>query len=95
MLHLIWIKDTSDEGKGIKMKLLDCYRALYIETDENMTKRQNINNVAKNLIELTYHTTLAELTSLEQIVSTFMAEGDISHHVVEKLWEVYGKYRMK
>ncbi|ORZ04942.1 non-SMC mitotic condensation complex subunit 1-domain-containing protein [Absidia repens] len=83
-------KDTSDEGKGIKMKLLDCYRALYIEADENLSKRQNINNVAKNLIELTYHTTLADLTSLEQVLSTFMADGDISNHVVDKLWDVYG-----
>ncbi|KAI8092765.1 non-SMC mitotic condensation complex subunit 1-domain-containing protein [Halteromyces radiatus] len=90
MLHLIWIKDTSDEGKGIKMKLLDCYRTLYIEPDTKLSKRQNINNIAKYLIELTYHTTLAELTSLEQVLSTLMAEGDISNAVVEKLWEVYG-----
>ncbi|KAI8335552.1 non-SMC mitotic condensation complex subunit 1-domain-containing protein [Chlamydoabsidia padenii] len=90
MLHLIWIKDTSDEGKGIKLKLLDCYRTLYIDMDENLSKRQNINNIAKNLIALTYHTTLAELTSLEQVLSTLAAEGDISRPVVEKLWDVYG-----
>lgn len=91
MLHLIWIKDTSDEGKGIKLKLLECYRTLYIDMDDKLSKRQNINNIAKNLIELTYHTTLADLTSLEQVLSTLVVEGDISHSVVEKLWEVYGR----
>jgi condensin complex subunit 1 len=90
MLHLIWTKDTSDEGKGIKMKLLSCYENLYLEMDSKLTKRENISHIAKNLIELTYNTNLAELTSLEQLLSTLMSEQKLSYDVIEKLWSVYG-----
>ncbi|OBZ84409.1 Condensin complex subunit 1 [Choanephora cucurbitarum] len=90
MLHLIWTKDTSDEGKGIKVKLLSCYENLYLEMDAKLSKRENVNRVAKNLIQLTFDTTLAELTSLEQLLSTLMEEGKILNDVVQKLWSVYG-----
>ncbi|ORX60492.1 hypothetical protein DM01DRAFT_1300277 [Hesseltinella vesiculosa] len=90
MLHLIWTKDTSDEGKGIKMKLLGCYRSLYIDMDSKMSRRQNIAQIAKNLIELTYNATLADLTSLEQVLSILMKESAIIPEVIEKLWQVYG-----
>lgn len=90
MLHLIWTKDTSDEGKGIKMKLISCYENLYLEFDGKLSRKENINRIAKNLIQLTYDTTLAELTSLEQLLSTLMAENKISLDVIQKLWSVYG-----
>ncbi|KAI9263006.1 non-SMC mitotic condensation complex subunit 1-domain-containing protein [Helicostylum pulchrum] len=90
MLHLIWTKDTSDEGKGIKMKLLSCYKSLYLEKDAKLSQRENTARIAKNLIELTNDTTLAELTSLEQVLSTLMNENEISNGVIEKLWSVYG-----
>ncbi|KAI9481172.1 MAG: non-SMC mitotic condensation complex subunit 1-domain-containing protein [Benjaminiella poitrasii] len=90
MLHLIWTKDTSDEGKGIKMKLISCYESLYLQIDSKLSKKENINYVAKNLIQLTYDTNLAELTSLEQLLSTLMAEDKISRDVIQKLWSVYG-----
>ncbi|ORE10875.1 ARM repeat-containing protein [Rhizopus microsporus var. microsporus] len=92
MLHLIWTKDTSDEGKGIKMKLLSCYQTLYLEMDRSCSKRENVNRIAKNLIQLTYNTNLAELTSLEQLLKTIMHEDSnkVSDEVIEKLWSVYG-----
>ncbi|KAI7899931.1 non-SMC mitotic condensation complex subunit 1-domain-containing protein [Cokeromyces recurvatus] len=90
MLHLIWTKDTSDEGKGIKMKLISCYENLYLEMDSKLSKKENVNRVAKNLIQLTYNTNLAELTSLEQLMSTLMAENKITRDVIQKLWSVYG-----
>ncbi|KAI7859019.1 armadillo-type protein [Circinella umbellata] len=90
MLHLIWTKDTSDEGKGVKMKLLECYRKLYFDPDARLNQRDNINTIARNLIQLTFNTTLAELTSLEQLLSTVMAEDILGDVVIEKLWNVYG-----
>ncbi|KAI9006529.1 condensin complex component cnd1 [Phycomyces nitens] len=90
MLHLIWTKDTSDEGKGVKMKLLKSYRNLYLEMDANLSRRENINAIAKNLIRLTFNTTLAELTSLEQLLTNLMAEDAVPDDVVERLWSVYG-----
>ncbi|KAI8393588.1 non-SMC mitotic condensation complex subunit 1-domain-containing protein [Radiomyces spectabilis] len=89
MLHLIWTKDTSDEGKGVKMKLLECYRNLYLEMDAKLSSKENINVIARNLIQLTYNTTVAELTSLEQVLSTLMPDSVISDQVIYKLWSVY------
>jgi condensin complex subunit 1 len=90
MLHLIWTKDTSDEGKGIKMKLISCYNNLYLEKDGKLSRQANVNRIAKNLIQLTYDTTLAELTSLEQLLGLLMAENKIAADVIQKLWSVYG-----
>ncbi|KAI8645568.1 non-SMC mitotic condensation complex subunit 1-domain-containing protein [Parasitella parasitica] len=90
MLHLIWTKDTSDEGKGIKMKLIKCYENLYLERDAKLSRQGNVNRIAKNLIQLTYDTTLAELTSLEQLLGLLMAESKIAVDVIQKLWSVYG-----
>ncbi|KAL0080987.1 non-SMC mitotic condensation complex subunit 1-domain-containing protein [Phycomyces blakesleeanus] len=90
MLHLIWTKDTSDEGKGVKMKLLKSYRNIYLEMDANLTRRENINVIARNLIRLTFNTTLAELTSLEQLLTNLMAEDAVPDDVIERLWSVYG-----
>ncbi|KAK4520610.1 uncharacterized protein ATC70_006488 [Mucor velutinosus] len=90
MLHLIWTKDTSDEGKGIKMKLIKCYSNLYLDRDAKLSRQANVNRIAKNLIQLTYDTTLAELTSLEQLLSLLMAENKIAVDVIQKLWSVYG-----
>ncbi|RUS21746.1 hypothetical protein BC937DRAFT_91534 [Endogone sp. FLAS-F59071] len=90
MSHLIWTKDNSDEGKGVKTKLLECYQHLYLESDGNLSPKENVNMITKNLIQLTFNTTLAELTSLEQVLSTLMAENHIEDNVIDKLWAVYG-----
>ncbi|CAG8517034.1 9868_t:CDS:10 [Cetraspora pellucida] len=89
MLHLIWIKDNNDEGKGIRNRLIDSYYKLYIETDVSLSDKEAVNLVTRNLISLTYNATLAELTSLEQLMSTMMAEELISDNVIAKLWSVY------
>jgi condensin complex subunit 1 len=91
MLHLIWTKDTSDEGKGIKMRLLSCFQSLYLEPDYKKSRKENVSTITKNLIELTYHATLGELTSLEQVLSTLMSENNIAADVIERLWTIYGK----
>lgn len=58
MLHLIWTKDnsgtTSEEDKelkGIRQKLIECYRALYFDPVDDPDSRQQINRIAKNMIE--------------------------------------------
>jgi condensin complex subunit 1 len=60
MLHLIWSKDnstsTSEDGnelKGIRSRLLDCYKSLYFEPlpDNAMTAKEQVNRIAKNMIE--------------------------------------------
>ncbi|KAJ1656402.1 condensin complex non-SMC subunit Cnd1 [Dispira simplex] len=94
MLHLVWTKDNaSDEVKGVKTKLLDCYHKLYLMPRPDMSVNDNINQTVRNLIGLTYQATLTDLTSLEELLSCMMNEGHISEGVVEKLWSVYSYTR--
>ena len=96
MIHLIWSKDNNSlvmedgkELKGIKSRLIEVYRSLYFEPLPMLNARDNINRVARNLVERTFGATLAELTSLEELVSTMCGEGMIHEDVIDKLWSVY------
>ncbi|KIK92248.1 hypothetical protein PAXRUDRAFT_830137 [Paxillus rubicundulus Ve08.2h10] len=95
MLHLIWSKDnsqTSEDGKelkGVRSRLLECYRNLYFDPLPDMEPKQQVNRISKNMIELTYDATLAELTSLEEMMKLMMEEDHIHHDIVNKLWQVY------
>ncbi|KAJ6460387.1 non-SMC mitotic condensation complex subunit 1-domain-containing protein [Mycena vitilis] len=96
MLHLIWNKDnsnsTSEDGqelKGIRQRLLECYRQLYFDPIAGMEPKAQVNRIAKNMIELTYNATLAELTSLEEMMRIMMDDDQIHPDVVAKLWSVY------
>jgi condensin complex subunit 1 len=57
MLHLIWSKDNnsmSEDGKelkGIRSRLLECYRSLYFDALPDMEPKQQVNRIAKNMIE--------------------------------------------
>jgi condensin complex subunit 1 len=57
MLHLIWSKDNnsiSEDGKelkGVRSRLLECYRNLYFEQLPGMAPNQEVNRMAKNMIE--------------------------------------------
>ncbi|EIW78221.1 hypothetical protein CONPUDRAFT_138601 [Coniophora puteana RWD-64-598 SS2] len=99
MVHLIWSKDNSStseddkELKGIRARLLECYKSIYFEPPGDLGHKQQINWIAKNMIELTYDATLAELTSLEEMLKAFMEDNQISYEVISKLWQVYGSSR--
>jgi len=57
MLHLIWSKDNSSmsedgkELKGVRSRLLECYRSLYFDAMPDMEPKQQVNRIAKNMIE--------------------------------------------
>ena len=117
MLHLIWSKDNSSmsedgkELKGVRSRVLECYRSLYFDPLPDMEPKQQVNRIAKNMIEcvgschfyswfslwvdtrLTYDATLAELTSLEEMMRYMMDDDQIHSDVVTKLWQVYSKHR--
>ncbi|KAK0625171.1 condensin-like protein [Bombardia bombarda] len=90
MLRLIWTKGNSDEGKGVQTHLIDCYKRLFFEAPDNFTQNDAANYIARNMISLTFGATPAELTSLEQLLSTMMKQGMIPDVVIAKLWQVYG-----
>jgi condensin complex subunit 1 len=90
MLRLIWTKGNSDEGKGVQNHLIECYKRLFFEAPDSYNGNDAANYIARNMISLTFGATPAELTSLEQLLSTMMKANHISELVVSKLWQVYG-----
>ncbi|KAK4160517.1 putative condensin complex subunit 1 [Cladorrhinum sp. PSN259] len=90
MLRLIWTKGNSDEGKGVQTHLIECYKRLFFEAPDSFSPNDAANYIARNMISLTFGATPAELTSLEQLVSTMMKQGMIPDIVMAKLWQVYG-----
>lgn len=59
MLHLIWSRDNASTGedgkevKGVRPKLLECYRTMYFVAlgDTTMTPIEQVNRITKNTIE--------------------------------------------
>jgi condensin complex subunit 1 len=90
MLRLIWTKGNSDEGKGVQTHLIDCYKGLFFEAPDSFNGNDTANFIARNMISLTFGATPAELTSLEQLLSTMFKNGHVSETVIAKLWQVYG-----
>ncbi|SPO05520.1 probable YCS4 - subunit of condensin protein complex [Cephalotrichum gorgonifer] len=90
MLRLIWTKGNSDEGKGVQAHLIECYRRLFFEAPDSFSPDDAATYVSRNMISLTFDATPAELTSLEQLISTMMKGGLIPDIVISKLWYVYG-----
>ncbi|KAL2130913.1 hypothetical protein VTI74DRAFT_5797 [Chaetomium olivicolor] len=90
MLRLIWTKGNSDEGKGVQTHLIECYKRLFFEAPGSFSPNDAANYIARNMISLTFGATPAELTSLEQLLSTMMKQGMIPELVIAKLWQVYG-----
>lgn len=90
MLHLVWMKGSSDEGKSISSHLIDCYKDLFLTAPENATPSQAAALIAKNLIELTYSSSVADLASLEKLLCLMYEEKLIHPDVVTVLWQIYG-----
>ncbi|KAF9438398.1 Condensin complex subunit [Entomortierella beljakovae] len=99
MVHLVWMKDNGDEAKSVRSRLMECYWQIYLAPDDALTEKENTALIARNLVSLTYGSTLAELTSLEQLLSTIVADSaassdiTISDEVIEKLWQVYSHHK--
>ncbi|KAG6903944.1 hypothetical protein DXG01_013729, partial [Tephrocybe rancida] len=95
MIYLIWTKDntsTSEERneiKGIRSRLLDCYEKIYFDPLPDLSLKEQVNRISKNMIELTYDATLAELTSLEEMMRIIMGDNQIHPDIQAKLWQVY------
>ncbi|BGP32073.1 condensin complex non-SMC subunit Cnd1 [Rhodotorula toruloides] len=82
-------EDAVKEAKGIRSRLVECYSQLYFEPPQDVSEKDQVAFVARNVIELTRDATLAELTSLEQLLAVMMAKGVVDDQVITKLWQVY------
>ncbi|KAJ3043566.1 Condensin complex subunit [Rhizophlyctis rosea] len=89
MVHKIWEKDTGDSEVGsIREHLMKSYYAIYFEPLVD-ARTETAEGVADRLISLTHTMTLAELTSLEQLLSTMVSKGMVPDEVVETLWGIF------
>ncbi|CCG25948.1 Ycs4 condensin complex subunit [Candida orthopsilosis Co 90-125] len=88
MLHLVWMKGSSDEGKSVASHLIDCYKSLFMSapTGSNAEKAAYISG---NLIELTVGASLADLASLEKLLCMMYEAKYINSDVIKVLWHVY------
>ncbi|KAJ3798640.1 non-SMC mitotic condensation complex subunit 1-domain-containing protein [Lentinula aff. detonsa] len=95
MLHLIWNKDnnaTLEDGKelkGIRARLLECYQDLYFNPLPDLSAKEQVNRIAKNMIQLTFDATLADLTSLEEMMRAMMEDDRVHQDVINKLWNIF------
>lgn len=91
MLHLVWMKGQSDEGKSISSHLIDCYRDLFLTAPKDATASQSAAIMAKNLIGLTIGASVADLASLEKLLCMMYEAKLINAEVIRVLWHIYNK----
>lgn len=89
MLHLVWMKGSSDEGKSIASHLVDCYKDLFLTVPADLLPVQKAAHIAKNLIELTYAGSAADLASLEKLLCLMYQNNYITNDVIKVLWLIY------
>lgn len=89
MIHLIWMKGTNDEGSSIANHLLLCYQNLFLTSPQGIRAIEAAAYIAKNLISLTYQTSVSDLASLEKLLSSMYEEKLIDNTVIKILWQIY------
>ena len=83
MLALIWSQE-----KTIKDAVVAAYKRLYINVESNSARSASA-AIAQNLIALVVGATLGEETSLEKLVSEFVASKEIGKGVFQVLFEYF------
>ncbi|CCF55936.1 hypothetical protein KAFR_0A05000 [Kazachstania africana CBS 2517] len=89
MLHLVWVKGTTDEGTSIATHLIDCYHQLFFTVPETFNTKERATHIAKNLIKLTTNASIADLASLEKLLGMMYEKSLIDENVVNVLWAIY------
>lgn len=89
MLHLVWMKGTNDDGTAITNHLLECYKELFLIAPLDASALEAAVYIAKNLISLTYQTSVSDLASLEKLLSLMYEDQLIDNVVVKILWQIY------
>lgn len=89
MLHLVWMKGSSDEGKSISSHLIECYKDLFLTAPSSANMTQAAVIYAKNLIGLTFDALEADLASLEKLLCLMYEERLINKEVKRVLWHIY------
>ncbi|CAO1629165.1 unnamed protein product [Parajaminaea phylloscopi] len=80
---------SASTTRSIKGRLIEVYVSLYFAPLAHLSDAENVGLIARNLVQRTRGASLAELTSLEELLSTMCSDNLIPAAVVEKLWAVY------
>lgn len=89
MLHLVWMKGSNEEGNQVVDNLINCYESLYLQAPPSDTELQKAARIAKNLVELTYNSSMADLASLEKLIGELYTRELITDDMVNFLWNMY------
>ncbi|KAI8826762.1 non-SMC mitotic condensation complex subunit 1-domain-containing protein [Fimicolochytrium jonesii] len=88
MVHKVWDKDAGEtERMSVRDHLMRSYIAVYFEN--GASERLPEEEIADNLIRLTFTMTLAELTSLEQLISMLVTANAFKTPTLQLLWTVF------
>lgn len=88
MVHKIWDKDTGDSEVGsTRDHLIKSYQSVYMDPAPSCANREKA--IAENLIGLTMEMSLAELTSLEQLLFVMVNRDEFDMSVVDVLWNMF------
>nr|KAJ3421587.1 Condensin complex subunit [Polyrhizophydium stewartii] len=88
MVHKIWEKDTADNEAGsIREHVIRCYESLFLDPPEGPRAVEEV--IAENLVALTQRMNLAELTSLEQLVSLMAQTDRLNMKATDVLWSIF------
>ena len=92
MLGLVWSREPA-----VREAAIDAYRRLYLDIDfEDMNRSLATKaalEVGRALVALTEFATLAELTSLEELIGRLVLNKHIHPSVVEALWDIFQSFR--
>ncbi|KAJ3123736.1 Condensin complex subunit [Nowakowskiella sp. JEL0407] len=100
MVHKVWDKETSatsnDEessrSTSIRSQLVEVYKMIYFESNLQLYGSPAwTESVVAKLLGLTQTMSLAELTSLEELLALMMEKKMIEKSIIEYLWKIFGK----
>jgi condensin complex subunit 1 len=86
MLHLIWKNGSNEDNNKVVEKLIDAYVSMFLTPPEGETEENKAIYVATSLIKLTYNCSMADLISLEKMI-TELSKGrkvEVSRREKEK-----------
>ncbi|KAJ3326051.1 Condensin complex subunit [Boothiomyces sp. JEL0866] len=88
MIHNIWDKDVNDKEAGsVRETLINCFSNIYMEPPESNIPEEQL--VLENLLHLVDSMDLAQLTSLEELLSIMSETDKIPDHLPNSLWKTF------
>lgn len=89
MLHLVWFKNSNDEGTNIADHLVSCYKQLFLTTPDHFNYKERSAFIANNLIKLTLDASISDLASLERLIGLIYDSKLIDYNDINALWLIF------